>query len=1004
MRHTIWRLGRELFTVSVFLIGIIMVSCSSHDSGMDAGSERAISFNAATQSRASETDNSTLSSIGLLGYSTASDVWSATEGSAKPNYFYDMELVRSGSSWSYSPLKYWPATGNYLTFFAYSPYSGDSSVSSNLALSSQTTAGVPTLSYTIENSIDAQVDLLRATPVYDQQRTDSPVTLDMQHALTRVDFTAVLSSDEAGKSYTAKVESIEISDVFNSGTLDLGSGEWNLVTTTDTYLIDSSSGLNTDSDNNVFNTETETDYTTSRLLLDTGDYMFVMPQEFSDDAKLILTVRLEGGEMDETVAAEFVLSDLNSPWVAGQGITYQFTITGKAIGLTILEWEDGGSSTVVDGQNYLRLSETDIHFDKWGNHDARLTIETNIDSWSATLEDQAQAWLILKDADGMEATTVTGESGGTLRFAVEAFADTGDRTSRILITAGTMNIYLTITQDDTEGELSLLLSTSEMIFAGRQYDESTSTWGAPDPQNIGITYSPAQFDYDISMLNYSGGGVGDLSSVIGFSSSSDSEVEVHLEALTPEDANVVANPFFERASRLSFTVHNSLGEQIIKTALVRQIYYSLVLDGPDRTYFMKGGTYNYTINSNSPWVMTVDDPYGVFLNPTLPSSGGLLNTVTSDEMEFTINSAVDNDTQAFITFSSPDNLFPDYTLVIEAQQSIPNSHIVAPGASTTIAVRKPYKLWLTDPDLGGIDIQNDVAGSIDAHIVWQDEPGLISSLSISGEEIDAQITVQTSGTAEGNAVVAFTKGGTIFWSWHIWVTNDDILANAKTITYGGESYIVMDRNLGAIVAEPVYNADGTLDSDATSRMSGLFYQNGRKDPFVSSTSLTSNSADLFRTMYDGDGNVLSRTSALSTSDTPNLNNAIMNPQVFYTGNYGNVSWYGNLLEMRVSLWEVNKTDYDPCPTGWKVPPFALWQGRSSMTYDFQDSYARFDDIGYVPAQGYLFSDFAYSLNGTACALFGSVERSYPQIFLLYSSSSGTQSRPAVAANVRCIRR
>lgn len=994
---------KKLIPAFFILTFVVAVSCTSDKNDIyDGGTPASISFSACSvESRAAVTDDSTLSNLGLLGYYTGSDTWSEVGNATAPNYFYNTELIRSASVWSYSPIKYWPVSGNYLTFFAYSPHD---SVEQGLTLSSETQTGIPTLAYTVQNSIDDQMDVLRAIPLYDQVETTLPVTLDMHHALSRVHFTAMLDADEAGKSYTATIESIEISNVYNSGTLDLGTGVWTTDGGTDTYLIDSSSGLNADSGNNVFDTENDIDYTVYRELMVSGDYLFLMPQEFPDDARLTLTVNLKGGDMDETVVTEFVLANLNSPWVAEYGVTYQFTITGKVIGLNILTWEDNGSTTVVDGQNYLKLSDTDIHFDKWGNTDVRLNIDTNIDIWSASLEDDAQTWLVLKTADGTAATSVMNETGTTLRFSVSPFEDAGSRTGRILITAGNMNIYLNITQDDTEGELSLFISTSEMIFAGRQYDETTDTWGDPDPQTIGITYSPAQFDYDISMLDYSGGGVGDVLSVIGFTSSSDSEVGVYLEALSDDDARVAADPFFERASRLSFTVHNSLSEQITKTILVRQIYYSLVLDGPDRTYFMKGGTYNYTIESNSPWVMTVDDPYGVLINRVLPSSGGTLNSVTSEVMEFTINTDVDNDSQAFITFSSPDNLFPDYTLVIEAQQSIPNCHIVAPGASTTIAVRKPYKLWLTDPDLGGLDIQNDVGGSIGAHVVWQDEPGLISSVSISGVEIDAVITVQTSGTAEGNAVVAFTKGGTIFWSWHIWVMNDDMLANAKTLTYGGESYIVMDRNLGAIVAEPQYDSGGNFDSDATSRMSGLFYQNGRKDPFVSSTNLTSNSASDFRVMYDQYGTILPRTSALSTSDVPNLDNAIMNPSVFYTGNYGNVSWYGNLQEMRASLWEINKTDYDPCPTGWKLAPFALWQGRASITYDFLNSYARFDDLGYIPAQGYLFSDFAYSLNGTACALFGAVDRTYAQIFLLYANSSGVQSRPAVAANVRCIRR
>lgn len=76
----------------------------------------------------------------------------------------------------------------------------------------------------------------------------------------------------------------------------------------------------------------------------------------------------------------------------------------------------------------------------------------------------------------------------------------------------------------------------------------------------------------------------------------------------------------------------------------------------------------------------------------------------------------------------------------------------------------------------------------------------------------------TTGTTEGNALVALMDGGgRILWSWHIWVSNN----NLTTVTSNGLEW--MDRNLGALNNEP---------DDINNR--GMLYQWGRKEPFLPS--------------------------------------------------------------------------------------------------------------------------------------------------------------------------
>lgn len=77
----------------------------------------------------------------------------------------------------------------------------------------------------------------------------------------------------------------------------------------------------------------------------------------------------------------------------------------------------------------------------------------------------------------------------------------------------------------------------------------------------------------------------------------------------------------------------------------------------------------------------------------------------------------------------------------------------------------------------------------------------------------------TTGKREGNALIAvYDQGGSILWSWHIWVTDDEISTSA------GNGLVWQDRNLGASS-----NTPGEVDNR------GLLYQWGRKEPFLPSS-------------------------------------------------------------------------------------------------------------------------------------------------------------------------
>ena len=133
----------------------------------------------------------------------------------------------------------------------------------------------------------------------------------------------------------------------------------------------------------------------------------------------------------------------------------------------------------------------------------------------------------------------------------------------------------------------------------------------------------------------------------------------------------------------------------------------------------------------------------------------------------------------------------------------------------------------------------------------------------------------------GNALIAAKDAdGNILWSWHIWVVDMDLDKTQAKLPSGA---VVMDRNLGAISLEI-----------GVETSFGLYYQWGRKDPFVA-----------FNYMYTMPLGVI-------TNEYYNAGVAdgIANPTVVYN----DAQW-----DYNEDLWAEEKTMYDPCPSGWKVP-------------------------------------------------------------------------------------
>jgi hypothetical protein len=287
-----------------------------------------------------------------------------------------------------------------------------------------------------------------------------------------------------------------------------------------------------------------------------------------------------------------------------------------------------------------------------------------------------------------------------------------------------------------------------------------------------------------------------------------------------------------------------------------------------------------------------------------------------------------------------------------------NCYIVSPGKSITVPVTVRGNGGATAGTVPSL-ISSTSISPASVGIVWETAKNLITIGSLS----NGKVTV-TAGSSSGNAVIAAysgaNKSGTILWSWHIWVTDYDPDNGGKTysVTNTGSpacTYVFMDRNLGATSAKAGDN--GTI---------GLEYQWGRKDPFTGSSSISANSETI---VYDHNGTGFTFNNKEQTvSVSNNLSNSIANPEVFYKGiNNSNTArdWYtatNSRSSQNDALWGGSnlatpgeKTIFDPCPAGWRVP---AWSGNQSPWSTFTTSnftwgnYGRIYSGSYYPAAGY----------------------------------------------------
>ena len=255
---------------------------------------------------------------------------------------------------------------------------------------------------------------------------------------------------------------------------------------------------------------------------------------------------------------------------------------------------------------------------------------------------------------------------------------------------------------------------------------------------------------------------------------------------------------------------------------------------------------------------------------------------------------------------------------------VPQVDYTATPANCYVAT-EPQTRYIFNPMVGGSNTPLETA---EVKLLWQTSSHLIKYVDFRDGVASFYIDEDKDNEGKvtpGNALLgAYNADGEIIWSWHIWVTNNNPADNTMVI---GDA-TMMNVNLGAEL-----NSNGSTDGDVIYKSYGMYYQWGRKDPFVGPKDykFTGNVDDY---IYDNIGYNLYLHYADSTAEQGTIEWATANPMTLIKGAKDNA--YSWLYDGRDDeLWGAgNKSEYDPCPAGWRVADASVFENLTiSDEYD-----------------------------------------------------------------------
>lgn len=273
-KFRILRLDKDLSMLAILLSVISVISaCGDSGEGPAPEQQTAIGFTSAVTADTRSGiiyDSEKVSTLGNSGlgvfcYYSGTGNYSASTAPDAENVVMNNVKVSSpdgsATEWQYSPKRFWPSAGNKLSFFAYAPYMGESSVKTGavpegvyssdgsngnkMELTSYVDNGVyyPAVNYYVTTTLADQNDLLwgtdnRGMPFADVDVADHSngyIYMQMCHALARLQLYITSTEDyqstpvgvapEGWKYYSSEtrlfVKSVTLTNQYAQGTLVL---------------------------------------------------------------------------------------------------------------------------------------------------------------------------------------------------------------------------------------------------------------------------------------------------------------------------------------------------------------------------------------------------------------------------------------------------------------------------------------------------------------------------------------------------------------------------------------------------------------------------------------------------------------------------------------------------------------------------------------------------------------------------------------------------------------
>lgn len=400
----------------------------------------------------------------------------------------------------------------------------------------------------------------------------------------------------------------------------------------------------------------------------------------------------------------------------------------------IIEWDDGGMGNVVfDGQYALSVSQDNYSFFRDActveESDNVLYVQTNYKTTSGV----NSGWYIDRIVDATDKTTpvswltLTPNTGAVdnktkVVLTYEENNSGKSRSAIVWIAAGRLRFPVTVIQK-TEPRIMLEivdpttnLPLTSLLFAAQQNV-------VPATQSFRVNWAPK--NAGLAILNTAVGstafnsssGIPSTTTIYG---SGTMQYNIRPAALT--NAEITANPFIEKISKVDFTVTNGVS-YATKSIILRQLCPNLIVQAADN-YLADGTQYTIYAKSNTSWrIKSIED------KTTSSSGSGILALQSTDNLkvgttgDYNITTGtpltftVANDRSCWgllnITFESTDDAKRFDDKVVTLMFALPKVSIVGfsqestYGYAPTVTAGAAYRM-LTSTDNFGLQTNSKV--------------------------------------------------------------------------------------------------------------------------------------------------------------------------------------------------------------------------------------------------------------------------------------------------------